>query len=193
MKKNKSKLFKIKQDLSNSYLAKASLLESVDIIETAIDKMYSSLKRGGKIIFCGNGGSASDAQHFTAEMIVKIKKKRKPLAALNLIQDISTITACSNDYGFEDVFSRNLDALGNKKDILIVISTSGKSRNIIKVLKTAKRKKIYSIGFFGKKSHHLLSRCNLCIFVNSNEVTRIQEAHTFLGHFILSEIEKKIN
>ena len=111
------------------------------------------LNRGGKIMLCGNGGSAADAQHLAAEFIVRLKPKfnRKPIAAISLAQDTSTITACGNDFNFDVQFSRSLEALGKKEDILIVISTSGNSKNIINVLKTAKKMKISSVGFLGNK------------------------------------------
>ena len=105
---------------------------------------------GGKILLCGNGGSAADAQHLSAEFLVRLdpKRNRTPIPAISLATDISTITACSNDFTFDRIFSRNLEALGSRNDILIAISTSGKSKNIIEALKVAKKKKILSVGFW---------------------------------------------
>ena len=102
---------------------------------------------------CGNGGSAADAQHLAAELLVRLKPElsRKPLPAISLAQDTSTLTACGNDFNFDDIFLRNFQALSNKKDVLLAISTSGNSKNIIKVLKYAKAKKIKTVGFLGKK------------------------------------------
>ena len=152
------------------------------------------LNRGGKIMLCGNGGSAADAQHLAAEFIVRLKPKlnRKPIAAISLAQDISTITACGNDFNFNVQFSRSLEALGKKEDILIAISTSGNSKNIINVLKTAKKMKISSVGFLGNKGGKAKKLCNIPLVVNSNNTARIQEAHIFLGHFIFETVENRL-
>ncbi len=154
----------------------------------AIQLIYKSLNYGGKIMLCGNGGSAADAQHLAAEFLVRLRPKinRKPIAAITLAQDSSTLTACANDYSFEDIYSRNLEALGKKNDILICISTSGKSKNILKAIKSAKKMGIKSIGFFSElKNRKKLT--DIEIIVPSKIVARIQEAHIFLGHFILNK------
>ena len=145
-------------------------------------------------MLCGNGGSAADAQHLAAEFIVRLKPKfnRKPIAAISLAQDTSTITACGNDFNFDVQFSRSLEALGKKEDILIVISTSGNSKNIINVLKTAKKMKISSVGFLGNKGGKAKKLCNIPLVVNSNNTARIQEAHIFLGHFIFETVESSL-
>ncbi len=121
-------------------------------INIVISKITTLMKKGGKILFCGNGGSAADAQHLAAEFLVRLRPNinRRPLPALSLATDTSTITACGNDYGFENIFSRVFNAISSKNDILFVISTSGNSKNIIKVLKDAKRQNIYSVGLLGK-------------------------------------------
>ena len=150
------------------------------------------MKKGGKILFCGNGGSAADAQHLAAEFLVRLRPNinRKPLPALSLAADTSTITACGNDYGFENIFSRVFQAISSRHDILFVISTSGNSKNIIKVLKDSKRKNIYSIGFLGKGGGLAKKYCRDKIIIKSNNTANIQEAHIFLGQYILEEIEK---
>ena len=111
-------------------------------IQKIIKLLVKKITNGGKIFFCGNGGSCSDAQHLTAEMLIRLKPKnnRKPIPALSLATDTSTLTACGNDYSFDEIFSRPFDALSNKKDVLFIISTSGNSKNIINVLKKAKKK-----------------------------------------------------
>lgn len=159
-----------------------------------IDKIYKSLKRKNKILICGNGGSAADAQHLTAEFLIRLNPKinREPFPVLNLAQDTSTITACGNDLGFDNLFLRNLIAFGKKGDILIVISTSGNSKNILKVLKYAKKKKITSIGFLGNRGGLARKYCNHNLVVPHNNTARIQECHIFLGHFIFNEVEKMI-
>ncbi len=159
----------------------------------AIQLIYKSLNYGGKIMLCGNGGSAADAQHLAAEFLVRLRPKinRKPIAAITLAQDSSTLTACANDYSFEDIYSRNLEALGKKDDILICISTSGKSKNILKAIKSAKKMGIKSIGFFSElKNRKKLT--DIEIIVPSKIVARIQEAHIFLGHFIFEQVENLV-
>jgi D-sedoheptulose 7-phosphate isomerase len=172
----------------------AQLLFKNTEIKLAVDKIYSSLKKKNKILICGNGGSAADAQHLTAEYLVRLKPgyKRPPIPIINLVSDISTITACANDFSFSEIFSRNLEAFGKRGDILIVISTSGNSRNIVNVLKKAKKKKIFSIGFLGCKGGLSKKYCDLPIIIESNSIPRIQECHIFLGHFIFDAVEKKI-
>ena len=126
-----------KSQLSENINTHLKLLGLYKEINQSIKEIYKSLKKGGKILFCGNGGSAADAQHLAAEFLVRLRPmvNRMPLPALSLAQDTSTLTACGNDYGFDHIFSRPLDAIANKKDILFVISTSGNSQNIYEVLK----------------------------------------------------------
>ena len=145
-----------------------------------------------KFFFCGNGGSCSDAQHFAAEMLIRLKPKnnRKPMPAISLATDTSTLTACGNDYSFDEIFSRPFDALADKKDVLFIISTSGNSKNIIEVLKKAKKKKISSIGFLGKDGGQCKNLCNDKLIIKSKNTAIIQECHIFLGHFIIEEVEK---
>lgn len=170
------------------------LINKNNEINHAVEKIYSSLKKKNKILICGNGGSAADAQHLTAEYLVRLKPgyKRPPIPIINLVSDTSTITACSNDFSFAEIFSRNLEAFGKRGDVLIVISTSGNSRNIINVLKNAKKRKIFSIGFLGCKGGMSKKYCDLPIIIESNSIPRIQECHIFLGHFIFDEVEKKL-
>jgi D-sedoheptulose 7-phosphate isomerase len=166
---------------------------SKDIIEI-IYNIEKKLKKGGKILFCGNGGSAADAQHLAAEFIVRLRPhvNRNPIPALTLAQDTSTLTACGNDYSFNDIFLRPFKALVNKNDILICISTSGNSENILKVLKEAKKSKIYSVCFLGKGGGKAKKISKKSLVVASNNTARIQECHIFLGHFILEKVEDLI-
>jgi D-sedoheptulose 7-phosphate isomerase len=179
------------EKIDNSCKVKKNLLQIEIDINKAINIVYKSIKNGGKLLLCGNGGSAADAQHLAAEFLIRLRPNinRKPFAALTLAQDTSTITACSNDYNFNFIFSRNLEALGHEKDVLIAISTSGNSKNIIEVLKVAKKKKIYSIGFLGSKGGNAKKNCNLPLIVDSDNTATIQECHIFLGHFILEKVE----
>ena len=152
------------------------------------------MAKGGKILFCGNGGSAADAQHLAAEFIVRLRPhiNRNPIPALTLAQDTSTITACGNDYSFDDIFLRSFQALVKKNDVLICISTSGNSKNILKVLKEAKKKNIYSVCFLGKGGGKAKKISNKSLIIPSNNTARIQECHIFLGHFILENVEDLI-
>ena len=183
----------LKKTIDNSIAAKKSLLLIEDKINQAIDIIAKKLIFGGKIFLCGNGGSAADAQHLAAEFLIRLdpKNNRIPIPAISLATDISTITACGNDFSFDKIYSRNLDALASKKDVLITISTSGNSKNIIKVLQTAKKKKIFSIGFFGTKGGKAKNITDLSLIVKSSSVARIQETHILLGHYIFEHVEKK--
>jgi len=184
----------LKKTIESSIKAKKSLIPIEKKILLAIKIIFEKLSEGGKILLCGNGGSAADAQHLAAEFLVRLNPKinRMPIPAISLATDVSTISACGNDFSFNKVFSRNLEALGAKNDILIVISTSGKSKNILEVLKTEKKKKIYSIGFFGNDGGDAKKITDLSLIVKSTNVARIQETHILLGHFIFDQVENKI-
>ena len=180
--------------IEDSILAKKSLLKFEKKIDLAITKIFYSLKNSGKVMLCGNGGSAADAQHLAAELLVRLRPtvNRKPIPAITLAQDTSTITACGNDYNFNFQFSRCLEALGKKEDILIVISTSGNSKNIINVLKKAKKLNIFSIGFLGSFGGLAKKNCDLPLIVKSTNTARIQESHIFLGHYIFEKVENEL-
>jgi D-sedoheptulose 7-phosphate isomerase len=193
-KKNSSKInFKLSILEKNSL--NLDLLKLDSKIEKIIIIIYKKLALGGKIFLCGNGGSAADAQHLAAEFLIRLRPNinRNPIPAISLAMDTSTLTACGNDYDFKYIFSRNLDALANKeKDVLIAISTSGNSQNIIEVLKTAKKNKIISIGLFGKTGGKAIKYCDMPLNIPSNKVARIQECHIFLGHYIFEKLENLI-
>ena len=187
-------VFKIKRAVSENIKLKKSLIKNYKNIEKIKNKILDCLKSSGKVFICGNGGSAADAQHLAAEFMVRLRPNinRNPYPVISLALDTSTLTACSNDYGYNNIFSRPLDALASKKDVLIIISTTGKSKNIIKVLKLAKKKKITSIGFLGRGGGEAKSLCNLNYIVPSNNVSRIQETHIFLGHLIFELVEDEL-
>lgn len=181
----------LKNQLEENIKAHNDIIKiSEDIIEV-IQKVCKKLKKGGKILFCGNGGSAADAQHLAAEFIVRLRPhvNRNPMPALTLAQDTSSLTACGNDYGFDDIFLRPFKALVKKDDVLICISTTGNSKNILKVLKEAKKKNIYSVCFLGKGGGIAKKFTSKSLIISSNNTARIQECHIFLGHFILEKIE----
>ncbi len=187
----KNKLF---FEIDQSINLKKKLLKLEKQISKAIDKIYYTLKNNGKIFICGNGGSAADAQHLSAEFLIRLNPKinRKPFPIVSLAMDSSTLTACGNDYGFKYIFSRNLRGLASKKDLLISISTSGNSKNIIEVLKQSKKMGIFSISFLGSGGGLAKKFGNLNLLVPHRNVARIQECHIFLGHFILNQVEKKL-
>ncbi len=153
--------------------------------------ILNSLKSGGKLMICGNGGSASDAQHLVAELLVRLRPdiNRDPIPALFLAQDTSTITACGNDYSFNDLFSRNIAALGNKGDSLLAISTSGNSKNIINAITSAKNKNIKVCAFLGKGGGSCAKLCDEAFIVPSNDTAAIQESHITAGHALMELIE----
>lgn len=182
---------KLETYLENSINVKKSLLKNKTQIQNSIKKISYSIKNGGKILICGNGGSAADAQHLVAEFLIRLKPhiNRKGIPALTLAQDVSTITACSNDYDFDLLYARNLETLGSKKDILITISTSGNSKNIYEVLKKSKKMGIYSIGLYGNNGGICKKITNNSILVKSSITSHIQETHITIGHFIFGEVE----
>ena len=168
--------------------------KNVFILEQIINKFCGTIKKNKKIMVCGNGGSAADAQHLAAECVVRLnpKKNRKPLPMISLALDTSTLTACSNDYSFNDIYSRTLEAIGQKGDLLLVISTSGMSKNILEVLKKAKKRKINTISLLGNNGGKAKSLSDISFVVPDKNTARIQEIHIFLGHFILNSVEEKL-
>ncbi len=161
-------------------------------IEAAALAISASFKAGGKLLICGNGGSAADAQHIAAEFVGSFKIKRKPLPALALTVNTSVITAIGNDFGFEQIFSRQVEALANHPaDLLLAISTSGTSKNILEAVKLAKRKKIKTIGLT-KTGSQLASLCDLPIAVPSHDTQRIQESHIAIAHIICGLVEEEL-
>jgi len=191
MKTIKNNRSELESAISDNVVNHLNLLDLNNEINLIIQSIYNSIKKGGKVLLCGNGGSAADAQHLAAEFIVRLRPKvnREPLPAFTLAQDTSTLTACGNDFSFEDVFIRSFKAIYNKNDILIGISTSGNSKNIIKVLKYAQQKKIKTIGFLGSTGGLAKNFCDYSLKVPSNITARIKECHIFLGHFIFEKVE----
>ena len=177
--------------VKNSIIENDILIFTIDVVSKEI---ATTLKNGARVFICGNGGSAADAQHLAAEFLIRLKPKnnRRAFPVISLSQDTSTITACGNDLGFSNIFSRNLSALGNQGDLLIAISTSGNSLNILKVLKQARKQKISSISFLGNLGGKAKKLCDLNLIVKSKNTARIQEAHIFLGHFIFEQVEKML-
>ena len=164
----------------------------IAIIEKAGLICSDALGKGNKILLAGNGGSAADAQHIAGELVNKFGAERRALPALSLTTDTSVITSISNDYGFSRIIARQVEALGNKGDILIVLSTSGNSENILNGISEAKKKGLVIIGLTGKTGGKMKDLCDLLITVPSDETPRIQEAHIMAGHIICSLIETSL-
>lgn len=151
------------------------------------------LKRGNKVLLCGNGGSAADAQHIAAELTGRYKTERRGLPGIALTTDTSALTAISNDYGYDRVFDRQVEALANKGDLLIGISTSGNSTNIISALKLAKELGCATLGFSGRDGGAMNEVCDINLVVPSNNTPRIQEMHILFGHIICQIIDNELS
>jgi D-sedoheptulose 7-phosphate isomerase len=182
----------IKKEIQNSIDIKLKVLNNSEIIsqiEILVNKCLESLKKGGKIIFCGNGGSFADSQHLAAEFVSRLRFDREPLASIALGTNSSNLSAIGNDYGYDQVFKREILALGNKNDIFIPISTSGNSQNVIEAIKSAKEKGIYTIAFTGGRGGVIKDLCDV-IIVPSESTEKIQEVHIMFGHIICYLIEE---
>lgn len=186
-----TKNLKLQNTILESINIKKKLTDYEKEINKSILLIYKSLKKGGKIFLCGNGGSAADANHLAAEFIVRLQSKfnRKSIPAISLSSNTSIITACGNDYSFKKIFTRSLEGLYKKNDILIAISTSGNSSNILDVLQYCKKNKINTIGLLGKNGGKAKKYCKIKLIVPSLNTARIQEMHIFLGHFIFESVE----
>lgn len=149
-----------------------------------------SIRDGGKLMLAGNGGSAADSQHIAAEFVGRFINDRRALPAISLTVDSSALTCISNDYGYDFVFSRQINALGKKGDVLIAISTSGNSINIIKSIEAAKSQGVQTIAFLGKDGGKTKGLAECEIIIPSNSTARIQEMHIFLAHFLCGEVER---
>ncbi|MEO0262437.1 MAG: SIS domain-containing protein [candidate division WOR-3 bacterium] len=167
--------------------------ENEELIKKIIELVYSHIKKGAKIILCGNGGSASDSSHIAAEFIGKIKDKtKKPIPAINIGIDAAVITAIANDYGFEEIFSKQIEAIGKKNDILIIFSTSGKSKNVSKAILKAKEIGLKIIYFTGENSPINEELCDFVIKLPTSQKEIIQEVYMILWHIIVEKIEEKL-
>lgn len=151
-----------------------------------------ALQGGGKVMFCGNGGSAADSQHLAAELTGRFINDRVPLAGLALSTDTSGLTCIANDYSFDEVFARQVIALGRPGDVLIAISTSGNSRNVLRAVEEAHRHGVKVIGLLGKGGGELAKWCDVAIIVPSNVTARIQEAHILIGHTLCGIVEQQL-
>lgn len=172
--------------LIESHIAAAQACLSLDVLlalEYSAKVCQHALNRGNKILLCGNGGSAADAQHIAAELVGRFKKERPGLPAIALTTDTSALTAIGNDYGFDQIFSRQIEAIGREGDVLIAISTSGKSPNIKNAIAAAFMQKLKIIGFTGIKGE-MAYQCDYILYAPSEETARIQELHIMYGHIL---------
>ncbi|UCH63051.1 MAG: D-sedoheptulose 7-phosphate isomerase [Fidelibacterota bacterium] len=172
---------------------KALMEQQAGNIEQLGKKALEVLRNGGTIFFCGNGGSAADSQHLAAELVGRYERERDALPAVALTVDTSALTAIGNDYGFEDVFHRQLLGLGKAGDLLVAISTSGNSPNVLKAVETARRKGIFTVALTGKGGGKLAAACDQAILVPSNRTSRIQEAHIIIGHMMCQFVEEGLS
>lgn len=171
--------------------AQSTLKLLIDDVFNACNIMIESLKNGNKIMVCGNGGSAADSQHFAAELSGRYKLDRDAISCVALTTDTSALTAIGNDFGFDFVFSRQVDALAKSGDVLLAISTSGNSNNVIKAANVAKSKGCKIVGLSGKGGGELSSYCDLNIIIPSSNTPRIQEMHLIIEHIICDIIERE--
>lgn len=162
------------------------------MVAEVADRCVVALKQGKKILLAGNGGSAADAQHLAGELITRLRYERPALSAIALTTDTSALTGAGNDYAFEKIFSRQIEALGQPGDVLIAISTSGQSPNILCALEAAALKQMTTIGFTGIKAPAFTERCDIVLNIPSNETQKIQECHIMIGHIICALIEEAI-
>ena len=184
----------VNEVIAKEFLAHKETIEAViGSMEAELEKashlVINVLKNGNKVLLCGNGGSAADAQHIAAELTGRYKAERRGLPAIALTTDTSALTAISNDYGYARVFDRQVEALANKGDLLIGISTSGNSDNIISALKTAKELECFTLGFSGHDGGQMNKICDINLIVPSDDTPRIQEMHILIGHILCQAVD----
>jgi len=179
----------IQQRIRTSIAVKQELLKQSALLAQVAEKLIEAYEAGKKILVFGNGGSAADAQHIAAELVGKYYMDRRPLPAEALTVNTSSLTAIGNDYAFERIFARQVEALGNPGDVAIGISTSGNSPNVIEAIRAAKKKGMITIGLTGAEGGRLKNEVDYCICVPSKDTPRIQEAHILIGHIWCELIE----
>ncbi len=180
----------------------AALLESAEnfrklagqsaLIAAVADRVTAAIRAGGKVMLCGNGGSAADSQHIAAELLGRFVLDRRPLPAIALTVDTSALTAIGNDFGFDEVFSRQVLGLGRPGDVLVALSTSGNSRNVVAAIEAARGLGIYVVGLTGESGGRMATLCDTCIRVPSAVTARIQEMHIAVGHLVCEMAEEAL-
>lgn len=192
MKKNIYDKYLFKTFEEHSRVLKKTQIAIKNGIKLSSEIIFKSLKKGGTIFWCGNGGSAADSQHIAAEFVGRFKKNRKPLRSIALTTDTSILTCVSNDYSFEEVFSRQIDALGRKGDVLVAISTSGNSRNVKRAIIQAQKMGLKTIGLLGKNGGTCKNYVDVPLIIPSNNTARIQEIHILIEHLLCEIMEHKL-
>ncbi|HUU42876.1 MAG TPA: D-sedoheptulose 7-phosphate isomerase [Planctomycetota bacterium] len=184
---------KIEEQLRASLRVKEELVaSSVDVVAQIVTTLIDSLKAGGKVLLCGNGGSAADAQHLAAEFVGRFARERRALPAIALSTNTSVVTAIANDYGFEKIFSRQVEALARKGDVLVGLSASGNSANVLEAMKTARKMGCTTIGFTGRTGGAMKPLADVCLCVPSDRTRHIQEAHITVGHVVCDLVEEAV-
>ena len=181
------KIIKASIDTKQSVLQNEGLLKA---IAASVDVIVNAFRNGNRVYFCGNGGSAADAQHLAAEFSGRFYTNRKALPAEALHCNTSYLTAVANDYGFDEIYSRLIDGIGKAGDVLVGLSTSGTSTNITKAFETAKKKEMITIGFTGKSGGNMKPLCDHLVNIPSTDTPRIQESHIMVGHIICQLVEE---
>ncbi len=185
----------ITKSIQDSICAKEQLLSdkaTLSTIESVAEQIYNIFKQGGKVLLCGNGGSAADAQHIAAEFVGRFICERQGLNAMALTTDSSILTAVSNDYGFDTIFERQTRALGHSGDMLIGISTSGNSENVARALRAASQIGMTTVGLLGGDGGKCLPLCQYPIIAKAKEAARVQESHILIGHILCGVVDCKI-
>jgi len=185
----------IKEQIKASIETKQFIYSNQELLDTIVavaQKCVAVYKSGNKTLLAGNGGSAADAQHIAAELVGRYGFDRPSLPSLALTTDTSNLTAIGNDYGYEHIFSRQLEGMGVANDLFIGISTSGNSKNILNAIKSAKAKSIFTVALVGRDGGEMARIADLCIIIPSNDTPRIQESHILIGHILCDIIEKEI-
>ena len=183
----------ITRELRESAALKMHVAETQGpVIQAMIECIWESMQQGGKLLMCGNGGSAADAQHLVTECMVRLEVDRAPLPAIALTTDTSLLTAAGNDYGFETIFARQVAGLGRLGDVLLAISTSGNSLNVVRAVEEAHRRGLHTLGLLGKDGGRLKEMVHLALVVPSSSTQRIQEVHITVGHILCGALERRI-
>jgi D-sedoheptulose 7-phosphate isomerase len=183
----------IMRELRESAALKVHVAETQGAsIQAMIECIWESMQQGGKLLICGNGGSAADAQHLATECMVRLEAERAPLPAIALTTDTSLLTAAGNDYGFETIFARQVAGLGRPGDVLLAISTSGNSPNVVCAVEEAHRRGLRTLGLLGRDGGRLKDMVHIALVVPSSNTQRIQEVHITIGHILCGTMERRM-
>ncbi|MFQ5587279.1 MAG: SIS domain-containing protein [Nitrospiria bacterium] len=183
----------VRQNIQESIQVKEALLDPMTpLIAKVAQAISTSISNGGKLILFGNGGSAGDAQHIAAELLGRFEAERRAFPAIALTTNTSTLTAIGNDYGYDRIFSRQIEAMADAGDIVIGISTSGNSPNVIEAIRIAEKNDAVTVGLTGEKGGLLDAECTYCLKVPSSRTARIQESHIMIGHILCALIEREL-